>query len=252
MDQKKIGKYIADKRKAAGMTQVTLAEKLGVSDKSVSKWERGICLPDISKYQDLCEILGISLNELFAGEDLDEINIVQQSEKNIIGVAQLGKIKNKKLFKVVVILLICIGMLTAGLVWVIGKEHLLMGDYITPYALENYEASALVQTYGKATLFEYSLDYNYKNMNVEIEEYRYGKLINTVTDKVELREYRNKKSIFGITPKLGEGVINFTCSFDGVVTYHDVALNHNGFEDWDEFKIESVRGLGYKAVKKHE
>ena len=67
MDTVKIGKYIAGKRKALGMTQAQVAEKLGMSDKSVSKWERGVCLPDVSVYMALCEILGISLNEFIAG-----------------------------------------------------------------------------------------------------------------------------------------------------------------------------------------
>ena len=67
MDLVKIGKYIAGKRKALGLTQVQVAEKLGMSDKSVSKWERGICLPDVSVYMELCGILGISLNELSPG-----------------------------------------------------------------------------------------------------------------------------------------------------------------------------------------
>ena len=58
MDLIKIGKYIACKRKSLGMTQKQLAEKIGMSDKSVSKWERGICLPDVSVYLELCEILG--------------------------------------------------------------------------------------------------------------------------------------------------------------------------------------------------
>lgn len=57
MDLVKIGSYIAEKRKKLGMTQKQLAEKLGKSDKSVSKWERGICLPDVSVYLELCEIL---------------------------------------------------------------------------------------------------------------------------------------------------------------------------------------------------
>ena len=56
-DTVKIGKYIAGKRNALGMTQAQVAEKLGMSDKSVSKWERGICLPDVSVYMALCEIL---------------------------------------------------------------------------------------------------------------------------------------------------------------------------------------------------
>ena len=63
MDLIKIGKYIAGKRKELGLTQRQLADKLGMSDKSVSKWERGICLPDVSVYLDLCQILGISINE---------------------------------------------------------------------------------------------------------------------------------------------------------------------------------------------
>ena len=58
MDLIKIGKYIAGKRKSLGMTQKQLAEKLGMSDKSVSKWERGVCLPDVSVYKELCSILG--------------------------------------------------------------------------------------------------------------------------------------------------------------------------------------------------
>lgn len=84
MDLKKIGQYIAGKRKALGLTQVQLADKLGMSDISVSKWERGICLPDVSVYTELCSILEITLNEFIAGEDLEESRIVHQSEENIM------------------------------------------------------------------------------------------------------------------------------------------------------------------------
>ena len=68
MDLIKIGKYIAGKRKDLGMTQRQLADKLNMSDKSISKWERGVCLPDVSVYLDLCQILGISPNELLGWE----------------------------------------------------------------------------------------------------------------------------------------------------------------------------------------
>ena len=70
MDQSKIGAYIAVKRKAQDLTQAQLAQKLGVSDKSVSKWERGVCLPDVSLFQDLCGILGISINEFLPARTL--------------------------------------------------------------------------------------------------------------------------------------------------------------------------------------
>lgn len=241
MDQKKIGKYIADKRKSLGMTQVSLADKLDVSDKSVSKWERGVCLPDVSKYQELCDTLGISLNELFAGEDLNDIDIVHQSEKNIIGVAKLGKIKNIKLLKLVILLLICVGVLTAGLVWLISKEHLLMGNYIISYANDNPKAAALVAEYGNATLFEYSLDVDYNKMSVEIEEYRYGKLTNVSKKAIELPEYRGKKSMFGITPELNEGEFHFTCSFDGGTAYDDVPVSTEAIDDWAEWAGYSIK-----------
>ena len=68
MNQKKIGAFIAECRKRKKLTQLELAEKLGVTDRSVSNWENGVCLPDASLYRLLCEILQISINELFAGE----------------------------------------------------------------------------------------------------------------------------------------------------------------------------------------
>ena len=78
MDIVKIGKYIARRRKILGLTQKQVAERLGMSDKSVSKWERGICMPDVSVYTQLCDILGISINEFIAGEDISEENIIKK------------------------------------------------------------------------------------------------------------------------------------------------------------------------------
>lgn len=72
MNQEKIGKYIQNKRKKLNLTQKNLAEKLKVSDKAVSKWERGINLPDISLYDDLCNIFNISLVEFLKGEDIEK------------------------------------------------------------------------------------------------------------------------------------------------------------------------------------
>ena len=70
MDLIKIGSFIADKRKAKSLTQLQLAERLYVTDRAVSKWECGRSLPDSSIMLDLCEVLGISVNELLTGEDL--------------------------------------------------------------------------------------------------------------------------------------------------------------------------------------
>ncbi len=78
MDQLKIGKFIAECRKEKSLTQMQLAERLGITDKAVSKWERGIAMPDSSIMLDVCGILGISVNELLSGE---KINMEEQSKK---------------------------------------------------------------------------------------------------------------------------------------------------------------------------
>ena len=72
MNQEKIGRFIAENRKEKKLTQEGLAEKLGITNKSVSKWENGNCLPDSSLFKPLCKILDISINELFAGEKLND------------------------------------------------------------------------------------------------------------------------------------------------------------------------------------
>ena len=87
MDLIRIGQYIAGKRKALGLTQKQLAEKLGVSDKSVSKWERGVCLPDVSLYTELCAALGIGINEFLSGDDIAENDLPRRAEENILQTA---------------------------------------------------------------------------------------------------------------------------------------------------------------------
>ena len=106
MDLIKMGKYIAGKRTGLGLTQKQLAEKLGMSDKSVSKWERGICLPDVSVYMELCDILEISINEFLAGEDISEENIIKKSEDNLIQMTKDSKYKQKNLKSIIVVLII--------------------------------------------------------------------------------------------------------------------------------------------------
>lgn len=81
MDCKKIGEYIQLKRKAIGITQQDLGDKLGVTSKAVSKWECGVALPDVSLFKDLSEVLNIEIEELLNGEDNKEILV--DKKKNI-------------------------------------------------------------------------------------------------------------------------------------------------------------------------
>jgi transcriptional regulator with XRE-family HTH domain len=84
MEQKKIGGFIASLRKEQGLTQKSLAEKINVTDKAVSKWENGRCLPDNSVMQPLCDALGITVNELLSGERLGSDDYSKKAEENIM------------------------------------------------------------------------------------------------------------------------------------------------------------------------
>lgn len=77
MDRIKIGKFIAKCRKDKCITQEQLAEMLNITNKSVSKWENGTCLPDPSLYEPLCDILEITINELFAGQRMKDSSLLQ-------------------------------------------------------------------------------------------------------------------------------------------------------------------------------
>lgn len=84
MNQEKIGKFIAECRKTKKLTQSELAEKLGVTDKSVSNWENGRNMPDLSLFKTLCELLDISINDLISGEKLSKEIYQEKLEENII------------------------------------------------------------------------------------------------------------------------------------------------------------------------
>ena len=88
MDQIKIGKFICENRKKHNLTQEQLAEKLNISKNAVSKWERGLSLPDVSIMQDLCKILDITLNELFRGERISDDKYKEMTDNNLLEVLE--------------------------------------------------------------------------------------------------------------------------------------------------------------------
>ena len=98
MDQIKIGRFIAECRKKAGLTQMQLAEKLGITDKAISKWERGMAMPDTSIMLKLCDILCISVNELLNGEKIDMEHNDQKNEQLLLDMAKELEKKNKTIW----------------------------------------------------------------------------------------------------------------------------------------------------------
>ena len=185
MDLIKIGRYIASKRKSLGMTQKQLAEKLGMSDKSVSKWERGVCLPDVSVYKELCSILGISLNEFLAGEDIAQENLIQKSETNIIEVIK-DNINKKKCLKVMKYILLVISIFALSVLGFAIYHLKKPQNYISPVAKDSIEMQTAELLAGPdgAFVYKFITTDEYKKLRLHIYRYESGKLSDQ--DKVEM------------------------------------------------------------------
>ena len=109
MDQIKIGKFIAQRRKAAGLTQLQLAEKLNITDRAISKWETGKALPDSSIMLDLCDILDITVNDLLSGEVVSMENYEKKTEEMLLQMVKEKEERDRMLLKAELIIgIICI------------------------------------------------------------------------------------------------------------------------------------------------
>ena len=97
MDQIKIGKFIADERKRKGYTQKQLSEKLAISDKTISKWERGNGFPEVSLLLPLCNELEITVNELLSGERVSEEEYLKKAEENMVNLVRETQESKKKI-----------------------------------------------------------------------------------------------------------------------------------------------------------
>ena len=105
MDQVKIGRFIAERRKQENLTQMQLAEKLNITDRAVSKWETGKSLPDSSIMLELCDILGISVNELLNGEKIDMENNNEKNEQLLLEMKKELEKKNKTIWTTMIVMM---------------------------------------------------------------------------------------------------------------------------------------------------
>ena len=136
MDQIKIGKFIAEKRKENNLTQMQLAEMLSVTDRAVSKWETGKSLPDSSIMLELCGILKISVNDLLSGEVVTMENYNKDLESKVVEMVKQKEESDKRLLR---------------LEWVIGILSVLVllvpvfiGAYIPEGAIEDWQRLLIV------------------------------------------------------------------------------------------------------------
>lgn len=104
MDQVKIGRFIAERRKMIGLTQMQLAEKLSITDRAVSKWENGRSLPDSSIMLELCDELNITVNDLLSGEVVTMENNNKETEKNLLALVREKENADKRLLNIEIVL----------------------------------------------------------------------------------------------------------------------------------------------------
>lgn len=104
MNQIKIGRFIAERRKEQKLTQMQLAEKLGITDRAVSKWETGKSLPDVSIMLELCGLLKITVNDLLSGEVVSMNNYNEKSEKNLLEMIKQKEQADKRLLSLEIVI----------------------------------------------------------------------------------------------------------------------------------------------------
>lgn len=108
MDSRIIGNFIKEQRTQKALTQKQLAEKLGVTDKAISRWETGKGIPDVSLLIPLSEVLGVSVNEILIGERIEEEKKIEKYEETIVNTLKINKKQISKLHKIIYALFVAV------------------------------------------------------------------------------------------------------------------------------------------------
>ncbi len=193
MDSKKIGGFIAERRKELNLTQLELANRLNITDRAISKWENGRGLPDISLIKPLCDELGITVNDLLSGEKLKENDIKVKSEENIISTLEHSKKKQKGYVKIAIaaIILVLIPIVSLFSMFIIDLNRMRNNEQV------------VFSTWG----LKYSapIDLSSENIEIAIKEYMsetYSKRFEDekcfVASNIYLIEETLEKSEYGV------------------------------------------------------
>lgn len=207
MNQERIGKFIATLRKEKKLTQEQLAEKLGVASKSISRWENGKYMPDLSLLKPLSEILGVTINELMSGERIDEKNYQEQFEENVVNaisdVDNSNKVWNLITYVIYGIIALIVILFIGNIIFTSveftqkydannmkfekyeensnNKQYMFKTTYsgcmnkiITTYKDNNTEVGIIFVNFTR-TLEQYTQDkHSFKNVDLTLEKYSYG------------------------------------------------------------------------------
>ena len=181
MDQQKIGKFIQELRKEKNMTQMQLADKLGVTDRAISNWENGRRMPDLSFIKPLCDELGITINDLLSGEIVDKEVYQDKFEENIMNTIDFSNKKIKKnnfIFKLI-IASILIFFISLIIVFNIDMNRMKNNqpvlfstwgfDYAQPISLRDKEIEICIEDYLLDKIRQNGLKYDNEEAFVSFE-----------------------------------------------------------------------------------
>lgn len=158
MDTVQIGKFIAQLRKRGNLTQEALGEKLGVTNKTVSRWENGNYLPDIETFQMLSKLFGVSINELLAGRELTDSEVREQADKTLVDIAKdpafshtererywKKKWREEHIGLLIVCFLPALALLLVGVIWDKGYIAVASLSAVAAYAYQNNKMMTYVE-----------------------------------------------------------------------------------------------------------
>lgn len=212
MNQEKIGKLIAKIRKEKNMTQKELADKLNVTDRAIGNWENGRRLPDYSIIKDLCNELGITINEFFAGEKIAEANFKEVADSNLLSALENSvftlkdkidffkrKWQKEHFFELTILMIVIVFFIIYGFIKDNGLQYLFMIIGFISGIMENNKMMTYIEknAYGK-------------NSNVSIEEFR--KSMSRLKDLQDtIKKFKSKKEAVAYLMK-ETGIAEEECS----------------------------------------
>ena len=228
MNQEKIGKFILELRREKNMTQQELADKIGVTDRAISKWENGRGMPDLSLMIPLCKELDITINELISGEKIEKKDYQSKLEENIVKTIDYTnrRIINKgKIFKIVVGTIITI-ILIIGLMFFVDVNRMNNNDPV------------IFSTWG----FKYAppVDFHEEEIISGVENYLLEK------SESEPRQYKNEKSFVSIRTYLIKEKNNHK-----LYNVYAWVLEEKYYLENNEIKQDSSSSVPYMFVVEH-
>ena len=124
MDQVKIGKFIAERRKQQNLTQMQLSEQLGITNRAISKWETGKAMPDSAIMLELCTLLGITVNDLLSGEIVTMDNYNKESENNLLEMVKQKEQADKQLLHLEIVIGVLLSIVMFVLIMIAGLAQM--------------------------------------------------------------------------------------------------------------------------------